>query len=106
LNTNQSTALFRIIQEALTNIILHAKADQVVITIGIDRHILLLCISDNGCGINPQLQHKTVGYGIQGMQERTRHFGGVLTISSPAGRGVVLNLSMPILVKEFEKPHD
>ncbi len=82
LDADRSTAIFRILQEALTNILSHAKAGKVSIAIELSENNLTMTIADNGCGIASAQNIKSTGFGIQGMQERARHFGGLLNIAS------------------------
>lgn len=106
LEANRSTAIFRITQEALTNVLLHAKAKQVAIVIQFADDSLLLTIQDDGCGIAPALNNKSGGYGIHGMRERARHFGGQLSVDSRPGSGTTVKLSMPLQTAEREKNDD
>lgn len=96
LPTEIKTALYRIIQEALTNISKHSQATQVNLSIQeIDKEIKLL-IEDNGCGFN--LKQNTTGFGLQGIQERTAALQGSLTIVSHPGQGCQINVKIPLSI--------
>lgn len=86
------SACYRIIQEALTNIARHSKADRVSINLNvINSSIFQLQISDNGCGF--QQDQTTSGFGLQGIQERAAAIGAQCTIESTPGQGCRLQLS-------------
>jgi signal transduction histidine kinase len=72
--------IFRIVQEALTNVAKHANANMVTITISATKNIILLKIKDNGIGFD--IKEKNSGYGLIGMAERVESIGGNLTINS------------------------
>lgn len=90
-----ATAIFRIVQEALTNISRHAHATEVTVNIHPLDADLLLTITDNGCGMNQSQMHKLDQYGILGMHERVRHFCGTLTIDSAPDAGTRIEVRMP-----------
>lgn len=90
LDPDHAAALFRIFQEALTNIAKHAEATRV--TVDLDRHgrDLLLTICDNGRGIAPSDRLKPQSFGLRGMSERARALGGTLTLSPAPGGGTMV----------------
>ncbi|MBA5639736.1 histidine kinase [Duganella sp. LX20W] len=90
LDNDQSTALFRIVQEALTNIAKHAGASRVTVKLARTRHHVSLKISDNGSGIWQGDRAKPESFGIRGMTERARALGGTLTLSHAVGGGTVV----------------
>lgn len=88
-------ALFRVTQEALTNIARHSAATQVTIDLTADRHGGRLAITDNGCGFDPQsIDHH--GIGLQSMRERVAALGGTLTIDSRPRAGTRLIAAIPL----------
>lgn len=93
----QSTALFRISQESLTNVRLHAQATEVVVSLNFRRRQIQLVIMDNGCGFNVdkvQTAHRG-GIGLRNMRERMEGLGGELSIhSSASGTSVKATLSV------------
>lgn len=95
-----STAIFRISQEALTNISRHAEATRVEITLGEENNALVLKISDNGKGIKPEEVFGPSSLGLMGMRERVRAFGGDLKISGVPKKGTVLTVTLPYTSKD------
>lgn len=106
IDVDRSTAVFRIAQEALMNITAHAKASRVAVDIEIINKNLLLTITDNGCGMPPAKINKSEGFGITGMCERARHFGGQVTINSQPETGTSIRLSLPLKDSKLEKNND
>ena len=88
-------AVFRIFQEMLSNVGRHARARTVDIDIAVREGNLHLSVEDDGCGALPEAFESPRAYGIMGMRERARHFGGVIEIDSQPGRGTCMRLSMP-----------
>ncbi|MBK5295210.1 MAG: sensor histidine kinase [Acidobacteriia bacterium] len=93
LSDEQETQLFRIAQEALTNITRHSKATQVELQLSADKDALRLLVSDNGQG----MPAKTVpgGLGLVGMRARARTAGGSLRVHSSPGQGVRIVVEIP-----------
>ena len=87
------TAMYRIVQEALTNIAKHSRATKVNLNLEAEGEKILLSIKDNGCGFNPA--HNTTGFGLQGMQERTAALKGKLEIISQSDRGCEIKAEIP-----------
>lgn len=87
-----SLALFRIFQEALTNVAKHAQATRVSIRLDAEGNNLVLEISDNGRGISAEDMNKPKSFGLRGIQERMRGLGGSLELArnSPQGSRVIL----------------
>src|SRR6185503_1046094 len=83
---DQSTAVFRIFQEALTNILSHAEATVVEVVARSDDGEFVLTISDNGRGITEEEKSSRLSLGILGMRERAHLIGGKLEISGIKGR--------------------
>jgi two-component system sensor histidine kinase UhpB len=96
LHGDQATALFRIYQEALTNIGKHAQASRVVVRLVHAKRSVELKISDNGMGMAATDRLKPKSFGIRGMTERAHALGGNLSISSTAQTGTVVAISMPL----------
>ena len=92
----ESVAVFRIFQELLSNVVRHARATAVVIRIGIEDGALRLSVRDDGCGAPPGAFEAPGAYGVMGMRERARHFGGTLDIHSTPGQGSVCCLTWPL----------
>ncbi|MEO5341550.1 MAG: AAA family ATPase [Magnetococcus sp. MYC-9] len=89
-------ALFRICQEALTNVVRHAKASSVVIDVRHTRHAWVLTVTDNGQGFVETESESAGGFGLSGMKERARRFGGDVAIESAPNRGTRLRATLAI----------
>ncbi|HEX5340896.1 MAG TPA: histidine kinase [Duganella sp.] len=94
LDDDQATALFRIAQEALTNIAKHANASKVTVKLARLRHHVSLKIADNGSGIRQADRAKPDSFGLRGMAERARALGGTLTLSHANGGGTVVSIKI------------
>jgi signal transduction histidine kinase len=92
LQDKQSTNLYRIVQEGLTNCARHAKPNAVVIQLKAERGKLKLRIADDGTGM---AKGAGAGLGLIGIQERVRELGGSFRISSPDSKGTVLAVDLP-----------
>ncbi len=90
------TAMFRICQEALTNIAKHAKATHVEIELFADTRTVSLEISDNGAGILPADLERSERFGIRGMRERATGLGGWIEIHGSPNQGTTVMLSLPV----------
>lgn len=95
LDSDRSTALFRIAQELLTNVMRHAHASHVRLTLREESDGLLLEVSDNGRGIKKQEYVDPTTLGLRGMQERVALFGGTLHIDGDPGKGTTVRAWMP-----------
>jgi signal transduction histidine kinase len=96
LHSDQATAIFRIFQEALTNIAKHANASQVKVELLRAKNNLQLKITDNGKGIDATDRLKPQSFGIRGMIERTESLGGKLTIGSTPQGGNQVTVKIPL----------
>ena len=96
LHPDQATALFRIFQEALTNISKHAQATQVRVELVRGTRNVRLQIADNGCGIATRDRMKPKSFGIRGMIERASALGGDLSVSSGPEGGSVVSVKVPL----------
>jgi len=93
---------YRTAQEALTNISKYANCSLVQIDISDAEDFLTMEISDNGIGISEQELQKPSAFGIRGLHERAKTIGGWLDVSTRAGIGTSVILSVPLT----ETPHD
>lgn len=97
LDKDISTAVFRICQEALTNISRHSGADTAKMTLKKDDARLVLTIEDNGKGISEEEFIGPVSFGLMGMRERALSLGGEMTIGCGIrGKGAAINLTLPV----------
>jgi PAS domain S-box-containing protein len=96
LTREQSTALFRIFQEALTNILRHAKATRVDVTVAEEQGEFVLTISDNGRGIIDEEKSGEKSLGLLGMRERAHLIGGEVNITGVADQGTMVTVRVPV----------
>ena len=96
LGREESAAVFRILQEALTNVTRHAKASMVDVRLGTNGKNLTLRIADNGKGILAGDTQKSKSLGIVGMKERALFLGGYLNVSAAEGGGTIVALEVPL----------
>jgi PAS domain S-box-containing protein len=96
LSQDQSTAIFRVFQEALTNILRHARATRVIIQTQEENEEFILTIIDNGRGITDEEKSGQLTLGLLGMRERTHLIGGRIDINGLAGKGTVVTVRIPI----------
>lgn len=98
--------LFRIVQEALSNVQEHAKADRVSVQLAIGRDALTVMITDDGIGFDVDTvsrdPEKWDHFGVRGMVERARLVGGEAMIESKKGRGTKVTIRVPLIKKEAE----
>jgi signal transduction histidine kinase len=90
-------ALFRILQEALTNVVRHAHAGAVRINMRVRGKVLTLTIRDNGRGITKAEMSSVESIGLLGMTERARLLGGQVTITGVPGRGTTVTVLVPVI---------
>ncbi len=94
-----AVALFRIVQEALTNIERHARAGTVHIDLEADGHAVQLQVGDDGIGFNPRkIEQMPGGIGLRNIRERVEHLGGRFSLSSSSGHtGMCVVLPLPVV---------
>ena len=90
-----NTAFFRIFQEALTNVIRHAKATKVEVRLAEAGGQVVLEVADNGRGISKAEIHNTKSIGLLGIRERAVLLGGTLRIKGRRGKGTTLTVRIP-----------
>lgn len=95
LSDAKATSLFRILQEALTNVMRHAQAHTVEITLSLDGAMLCLIISDDGVGF-VQSDQRPTSFGLVGMRERVLMLGGTMCLDSEPGEGTSLSVRIPL----------
>ena len=93
LDPELETTVYRIVQEALTNIAKHARAEHVRIDVALDYDVVRVEVTDDGRGFDPEA--RVEGFGLVGMRERVALAHGQLEIESAAGRTVV-RASLPV----------
>ena len=95
LSDEAAIAVFRVVQESLTNIVKHAKATEVSLEFAIENDHLKIRIRDNGIGL-PITPKARRGQGLAGMRHRVTSFGGTWRISTPDGGGTLIEVSLPL----------
>ncbi|MCC2643058.1 MAG: putative Histidine kinase [Nitrospira sp.] len=96
LGPDQATAIFRIYQEILTNVVRHAEASHIRIQLSISSGWLLLHVSDNGRGISEFTSADSTSLGLLGMRERAAQWGGDISIQGTDGKGTTVTVRMPL----------
>ena len=96
LDQQQSTAIFRVFQEALTNVLRHARATRVNVTLETEDDELALTVVDNGQGIAADQQSHRLSLGLLGMRERVNLIGGTIQITGVEGEGTTITVRVPI----------
>lgn len=91
-----STTVFRIVQEALTNIARHADASRVVLSLDRTNGDLLVSIRDDGRGIRPEDMEKVESLGLVGMRERVWNLHGEITINADEPNGTRIDIAIPV----------
>ena len=104
LDPDRSTALFRIAQELLTNVMRHAQASHVQLVLREEFDGLLLEVSDNGIGIMEHDHVNPTTLGLRGMQERVALFGGRLDIHGATDKGTTVQAWIPNQCEHAENP--
>ena len=97
LPTEMETVFFRVAQESMTNVMKHAGAKSVDITLERSPTHVTMCVCDDGVGFDPAAvtTKRTGGFGLNGMRERVELVGAVLDIDSSPGNGTKLTLCCP-----------
>jgi signal transduction histidine kinase len=98
-----STAVFRVAQEALTNIIRHARATKVEVTLEYLDGDMILKVQDNGIGFNETEIVDYQKFGLIGMRERILSFGGTFKLTGSTGEGTTLHAYFPAIGFEDQK---
>jgi signal transduction histidine kinase len=97
LSDQHRTCIYRVVQEALTNCVRHARATAIGVTIRAREELIEVSVRDDGIGLDPS--RRAGGFGLRGIEERVRELGGTITLLSAAGQGATLSIKLPI-VKE------
>jgi PAS domain S-box-containing protein len=105
LDRGRSTAVFRILQEALTNVATHAAASNVRISVSVTGARLRIAVSDDGRGIAADQEQGGLAIGILGMRERASLLGGTVAVRPGRRRGTVVTIGIP-LVERRSTPRD
>jgi signal transduction histidine kinase len=96
IDSDRSTAIFRILQETLTNILRHAEAKRVTVHLSEREGVLELRVSDNGRGITEEQLNDPRSFGLIGIRERAYYWGGTVEMQGVQNEGTVIVVRMPI----------
>jgi len=89
------TALYRIVQEALTNVVKHAQAQTVSVVLGRSADAAIAFVEDDGVGFDPT-SVRPDGFGVEGMRERVSLLDGRLRVQSRSGGGTTIAAEVPL----------
>lgn len=96
LDNHIEITIFRIIQELITNVIKHAKASEINISLTNHDQNLTIIIEDNGCGFDPKMLPKKEGMGLSSIEKRVESLEGTFEIDSTIHQGTSIILNIPI----------
>lgn len=102
LPSDVSIAMFRIFQEALTNVVRHAQATSVFVRLTAEKDTVSLEMKDNGKGISQEEIAGKTAFGITGMRERARELGGDCVFTSDKNKGTTVTVTVPLEKGERE----
>lgn len=91
-----ATALFRILQESLSNIERHAQATRVQVVLRVAGESIWMSVGDNGVGLHPTGHHKPGSFGLVGIEERINILGGTFAIHSEPSSGTTIRVAVPM----------
>ena len=91
-----ATAVFRAVQECLTNIAKHARASRVEVRIDREDSTLAICVRDDGVGFAAADSRKPNSFGLLGLRERAALLGGESKVTSAPGRGTRVDVRFPV----------
>ena len=97
LDPTRATAVFRIVQEALTNVLHHAHATRAIVTVRTSVKSLTVTVADNGHGISERDLANVGSLGLIGMRERSALLGGRLDVRRRRPKGTVVRLTVPLI---------
>jgi two-component system sensor histidine kinase UhpB len=97
----RATAIFRVFQEAITNILRHAKASKILVCLKQDGTRITLIVDDNGIGIERGQLLRRDSLGLIGMRERVRPFGGTVSIVGHPSQGTRVTVVVPNRGRSF-----
>lgn len=104
LEPDKELIVYRIYQEAISNVIRHSGAGQVCVRINYGQDHLVLSVQDNGKGFRPEIRQQYEGIGLSNMQERAAILKGKLDVSSGSEQGTLVQLSLPVKKRQEEPP--
>jgi signal transduction histidine kinase len=103
LSSATETALYRVAQEALTNVTRHAQASHVDVLLELRGSQVVLIVEDNGIGFDAETAAAEGRLGLVGMRERAQMLGGTWTIESTPGEGTTIAVEVPYDHSDFDR---
>ena len=103
LDPSLQVAIFRIVQESLTNARRHSQSSRVQLTLAECEETLLIDVRDWGIGFDPD-RVKSNHFGVEGIRERVRLLGGRMTLNTKPGQGTHLEIELPLIEQATEIP--
>jgi len=100
MDSEQELAIYRVVQESVSNIIRHSEATSVQINLFTQSSQAVLTIQDNGIGMPKQDRLKDSAFGIMGMRERIDFFGGTFNIKGLPKEGTLVKVTLPLKQKD------
>jgi signal transduction histidine kinase len=98
LTDQHRTCIYRVVQEALTNCVRHARATAIGVVVRARDDHIDVSVSDDGVGLDPS--RRAAGFGLRGIEERVRELGGTITLLSAAGQGATLAIKLPVVTEQ------
>jgi signal transduction histidine kinase len=96
LSPDTEVAYYRVAQEALNNVVKHARASRVDVVLESDEGSVVMVIEDDGVGFDPAEREQAGGFGLAGMRQRATLIGATLQIESSLGQGAAIYLRCPL----------
>lgn len=98
-----ATAVYRMVQEALTNVARHAEATRVELSVTAEDGMLVVSVRDNGRGIDEERMRKAKSYGVLGIRERAQTLGGNARIYRADEGGTIVEINIPMRAQKREE---
>ena len=104
ISPDASIAVFRIVQESVTNVLRHANAKNFTASLHVDEENIHLVLEDDGMGLPTTFNPSKLSHGLSGMRQRARSLGGDVAWSSGSGKGTTITVSIPRDLNEPSTP--
>ncbi len=102
LPSTTATALYRMLQESLTNVARHSQATHVKVELEVEGEVAVLVVTDDGRGIKASDRTKSRSFGLKGLRERAHYLGGTAQIEPAPGAGTCVAVRVPAVTTESE----
>ena len=94
LSPEAEQCVYRVAQEAITNVLKHAQASTLAVTLSLQNNQVILTVRDNGIGFDTSAVSGQAQFGLLGMKERVQFLNGTLVITSERGSGTTIQLTI------------